>query len=183
MGSSSLPTASARPKTPTNAWRCITPSAAARLSRRPPAAPWTPMPDSGSDSGSALVLAIDLGSSWCKAAYVDPTGTLVAIGRAYTRSIKPALHGMGEQFWKAVIEAVSAANCHLPQGSHPSAITLSCRALHGISLDENGEEFFPTWDATLNRAAPEVQHAYSPAVWGDQDPYIVGYGMSVVSAA
>lgn len=131
----------------------------------------------------ALVLAIDLGSSWCKAAYIDPIGTSVAAGRSYTRSIKPALRGMGGQFWAAVVDAVQLANGNLPEGSLPSAIALSCRALHGICLDDAGEEFFPTWDVILNRAAPEVQDSYSSTLWGAKNPYSVGYGMSVVSAA
>jgi len=123
-----------------------------------------------------LVLAIDLGSSWCKAAYMDRAGTFAATGRSYTRPILPARDGMLEQLWETVITAVRAAHSQLSHAAHPAAIALSCRSLFGACLDHAGQAFWPAWDAELSKHSPDIRRAYSPEIWGDTDPYAFGYG-------
>lgn len=124
-----------------------------------------------------LVLAIDLGSSWCKAAYVDAAGRLVASGRAYTRSITPSRAAMLPAFWTAFGQAVRAAHSHLPTPIPPAAIGISCRAQFGVCLDQAGQAFWPVWDCLLDKTSPILQWAYAPELWGEQDPYAFGYGV------
>ena len=128
-----------------------------------------------------LVLAIDLGSSWCKAAYIDPTGRLVATGRAYTRAIQPSRDMMLPAFWQALCDAVREANAQLPTPARPAAIGISCRAQFGIALDEAGQAFWPMVDCQLHRDAPELRQAYAPDLWGDQDPFAFGYGVRMAA--
>ena len=54
-----------------------------------------------------LVLAIDLGSSWCKAAYLDRHGAMVAEGRTRSRDIAGDGERGLERFWQTVAEAVA----------------------------------------------------------------------------
>ena len=129
----------------------------------------------------ALVLTIDLGSSWCKAAYVDATGRLVATGRAYTRAIRPSRDAMLPAFWQALCAAVRAATAQLPGAVHPAAIGISCRAQLGVCLDGAGQPFWPMADCRLDRQAPELQQVYAPAHWGTQDPYAFGYGVRMAA--
>lgn len=128
-----------------------------------------------------LVLAIDLGSSWCKAAYIDPAGRLVATGRAYTRTIQPSRDAMLPAFWQAFCTAVRNANAQLSTAIAPAAIGISCRAQFGICLDVHGQAFWPMVDCQLHRDAPELKQAYDPARWGDQDPFAFGYGVRMAA--
>jgi len=128
-----------------------------------------------------IVLAIDLGSSWCKAAYIDTTGRLVATGRAYTRAIQPSRDAMLPAFWQALCTAVQGANAQLAAAVRPAAIGISCRAQFGICLDEEGQAFWPMVDCQLHRDAPELKQAYDPALWGDQDPFAFGYGVRMAA--
>ncbi|MCE7985994.1 MAG: hypothetical protein DYG89_32860 [Caldilinea sp. CFX5] len=130
---------------------------------------------------SELVLAIDVGSSWCKAAYIDPTGQLVATGRAYTRAIQPNRDTMLPAFWQALCDAVQSANTQLPAPVRPAAIGISCRAQFGICLNEEGQACWPMVDCHLHRDAPELKQAYDPALWGDQDPFAFGYGVRMAA--
>lgn len=129
----------------------------------------------------ALVLAIDLGSSWCKAAYLDPAGHFVATGRAYTRAIQPSRDAMLPAFWQALCAAVQAANAQLPGIAQPTAIGISCRAQFGVCLDAAGHAFWPVWDCLLPRTAPELQEVYAPVHWGTQDPFAFGYGVRMAA--
>ncbi|MEZ4727864.1 MAG: FGGY-family carbohydrate kinase [Caldilineaceae bacterium] len=128
-----------------------------------------------------LVLAIDLGSSWCKAAYLDRQGNMVADGRAFTRAIQPSRDAMLPQFWNALCTAVRMARERLPYPPTPAAIGISCRAQFGVSLTADGQAFWPTWDCLLTKTSPEIQRAYSPALWGNQDPYAFGYGVRMAA--
>jgi len=128
-----------------------------------------------------LVLAIDLGSSWCKAAYLDRQGNIVADGRAFTRAIQPSRDAMLPQFWAALCTAVRMARERLPYPAHPAAIGITCRAQFGVCLTADGQAFWPTWDCLLTKTSPEIQRAYSPDLWGDQDPYAFGYGVRMAA--
>lgn len=129
----------------------------------------------------ALVLAIDLGSSWCKAAYLNPDGRIVATGRAYTRAIQPSRDAMLPAFWQALCTAVQAANAQLSGIAQPAAIGISCRAQFGVCLDRAGNAFWPLWDYLLTRTAPELHEVYAPVHWGAQDPFAFGYGVRMAA--
>lgn len=129
----------------------------------------------------ALVLTIDVGSSWCKAAYLDATGHMVASGHAYTRAIAPSRDAMLPAFWQALCAAVRVANAQVPHTIHPAAVGISCRAQLGVCLDANGQGFWPMWDCLLDRQAPELQQVYAPGHWGTQDPYAFGYGVRMAA--
>jgi len=118
------------------------------------------------------VLAIDLGSSWCKVAYLDRKGQVHAEGRAYTRAIAPARDGALESFWNAVVSAVRGASGAAGQ---PAAIAISCRGLFGACLDATGRAFWPAWNYGSIKTSDEVREVYESPVWAGKDPYAHGY--------
>lgn len=127
-----------------------------------------------------LVLAVDVGSTWCKAAYLNCHGQLVADGRAYTRDIPLDRNTTLPRFWSALQAAVRMATAKVPIPCVPAAIGISTRALFGVCQNVAGEWSLPAWDAQLDRrTSPAMQWAYSAAVWGDQDPFAYGYGVWV----
>lgn len=128
---------------------------------------------------SELVLAVDVGSTWCKAAYLDQQGQVVASGRAYTRDIAPDRNTTVPAFWNAFQSAVRAATVNLTDASPPAAIGISSRALFGVCQNGTGEWSMPAWDAQLDRrTSPLMQWAYSTEVWGENDPFAYGYGVA-----
>lgn len=122
-----------------------------------------------------LVLSIDLGSSWCKAAYLDRHGTVVAEGRAFSRAITDVLPGRLDRFWQVLVDAVRAAGNALGQMPVPNAIGFSCRGLFGICLDGNGQGFIPSYDILSAKSSPDVAAAFRAPVWGADGPYAYGY--------
>lgn len=126
------------------------------------------------------MLAIDLGSSWCKAAYLDRHGSVVAEGRVFTRGIPAGREGMLERFWDAVAVAVRHAGQGLPHDPAPAAIGISCRGLFGVCLDREGQGFIPPWDFTSIKTSPDVIAAYSSPIWGARDPYAFGYAIRLI---
>jgi sugar (pentulose or hexulose) kinase len=125
-----------------------------------------------------VVLAVDVGSTWCKAAYLDPAGRTVATGRAYTRDIPVHREMTLTRFWQACQDAVRAANAQLPGRAHPAAIGISTRALFGVCLDRAGAGYLPAWDITLERQhSPDLREAISAEVWGAKHPTAHGYAI------
>jgi sugar (pentulose or hexulose) kinase len=125
-----------------------------------------------------VVLAVDVGSTWCKAAYLDPAGHMVATGRAYTRDIPVHRELTLARFWQAFQDAVRAANAGLGGRPRPAAISISTRALFGVCLDRAGAGFLPTWDVTLERqSSADLRQATSTEVWGDKHPTAHGYAI------
>lgn len=125
-----------------------------------------------------VVLAVDVGSTWCKAAYLDPDGRTIATGRAYTRDIPVHREATLTRFWQAFQDAVRAANAGLSGRTRPAAIGISCRALFGICLDRAGAGFLPTWDVALDRrSSPDLRQAASVDVWGNKHPTAHGYAI------
>ncbi len=125
-----------------------------------------------------LVLAVDLGSSWCKAAYIDRQGEIVAEGRTFTRSITgQVVDGWLDQFWQAVVEAVQRAGAGLNRPPRPDAVAISCRGLFGIGLDQDGQAFITSSDVLALKQSPEAAAAFESSVWGKAGPY--GYGYAV----
>ncbi|MCB0123415.1 MAG: FGGY-family carbohydrate kinase, partial [Caldilineaceae bacterium] len=128
---------------------------------------------------SELVLAVDVGSTWCKAAYLNRQGQVVAGGRSFTRDIVPDRNTTLPAFWNAFQRSVHAATANLPNASAPAAIGISSRALFGVCQNGAGEWSLPAWDAQLDRrTSPLMQWAYSTAVWGENDPFAHGYGVA-----
>jgi sugar (pentulose or hexulose) kinase len=125
-----------------------------------------------------LVLAIDLGSSWCKAAYIDRRGEIAAEGRTFTRSItEQVAGGWLDQFWRAVVEAAQRAGAGLNRPPRPDAVAISCRGLFGIGLDQDGQAFITSSDILALKRSPEAAAAFQSPVWGPAGPY--GYGYAV----
>lgn len=132
-----------------------------------------------------FVLAIDMGSSWCKAAYVDETGRLVAQGRVYTRGGPQLGHNAADlaRSWSALAGAVRKANAELRQLGHtpaPLAVGISCRKAPGIWLDEAGQPVGVA-RAEIERAGREdIDASYAADVWGESDPFAYGYGVDLI---
>lgn len=127
-----------------------------------------------------LVLAVDVGTTWCKAAYLDRQGQAIAAGRAYTREIVMDCTTTLERFWLAFTASIQSATAQLAAPIAPAAIGISSRALFGVCMDEAGRWSLPAWDAQLDRrTSPDMLYAYSKAVWGEQDPFAFGYGVGV----
>ncbi|NJN83170.1 MAG: hypothetical protein HC802_13385, partial [Caldilineaceae bacterium] len=122
-----------------------------------------------------LLLAADIGSTTCKAAYLDAQGRIIAVGRASTRQIPAARVGTLEGFWQAFVAAAREAGDRLPFAPRPVAIGIACRALFGACLDETGSAYWPIWDKSYFRTSPEIRAAYSAEVWGEKNPFNYGY--------
>lgn len=134
---------------------------------------------------AAFVLAIDMGSSWCKAAYVDCTGRVVSAGRVYTRGGPPFGHNAAnlERSWSALIQAVQKANAGLQQLGHalgPAAVGISCRKAPGIWLDEDDQPVTVRRPAIQSAGREDIEHSYAADVWGEADPFAYGYGMDLI---
>lgn len=123
-----------------------------------------------------MVLSVDLGSSWCKAAYVDVGGNMVAEGRVPSRAITALRESRLEGFWKAVVDAVRLAGKQLPHAPAPRSIGISCRGLFGICLDEHGVGFIPSYDILATKSSSDVAAAFRSPLWRE-DPYAFGYAV------
>ena len=133
----------------------------------------------------AFVLAIDMGSTWCKAAYVDWVGRIVSEGRAYTRGGPPFGHNAAdlERSWAAVVTAVRQANEGMRQSEDPldlAAIGISCRKAPGIWLDANDEPVNIPRRAVEEAGREDIDESYASEVWRDSDPFAYGYGMDLI---
>ena len=122
------------------------------------------------------MLAIDVGSSWCKAALIDRQGRIVSEGTCSTRSIVPARDGALEAFWDAAVTATRAA-CAVQGPAAPAAIAISCRGLFGACLDHDGTAFWPAWNYGSIKTSSEVHDVYSADVWHGKDPFAHGYAI------
>lgn len=134
---------------------------------------------------AAFVLAIDMGSSWCKAAYVDRAGSVVSEGRVYTRGGPPFGHNIAdlERSWSALVEAVREANAGLRGLGHalnPAAVGISCRKAPGIWLDETGEPVDIPRSSVRSAGREDIEESYATDVWGDSDPFAYGYGLDLI---
>ena len=129
------------------------------------------------------VLAIDLGSSWCKAAYLDRHGVSLGDGRAVSPGIADQGDGTLDRFWETVVLAVRLADKHL--GTHPSpvAIGISCQGLLGVCLDAEGRGMLPSSDIRSVRSSPHVVEAFSSPVWDPGGPYAYGYATRLAGLA
>lgn len=122
------------------------------------------------------VLAVDIGSTWCKAAWLDSRGQMLAQGRAYTRDIPPGPRSTPDGFWAAFVAAVREATGRLPSTAQPAAIGIACRALFGICLDADGNASWPAWEMALDRYTnPVIAYAHTDEAWNGTNPFLYGY--------
>ncbi|TAK21792.1 MAG: hypothetical protein EPO26_13535 [Chloroflexota bacterium] len=140
-------------------------------------------------SAQRLVLAVDFGQTACKAAYVDASGTFVAIGRAASRGLPG--HGFGpedgERIWQTFVAAVHAANAEPVEksgnadqfadrpghrspvagsGAAPLAIALSSRIGLGVYLDDANQPIAVP-EAASEELADELDLICTAAPWDD----------------
>jgi sugar (pentulose or hexulose) kinase len=132
-----------------------------------------------------VVLAIDMGSTWCKAAYVDQDGAMLVEGRGYSRGGPPFGHSAADldQSWSVLVRAVRDANDAFVELGHqcqPAAISLSCRKAPGIWLDDNHQPISPPRSAVENSGRRDIEECYAADVWDDLDPFAYGYGVDVI---
>lgn len=133
------------------------------------------------------MLAIDLGSTVCKAGYLDRRGTIVAQGRAPCP--RPAVAG-GQpalaDFWPVLHAAVRAAGDELRcagQEPRPAALGLSCRAMFGIFLDQDGQPLPGSGQMLAVRGAPDTIATCASPAWGPDGPYAYAYASRQVATA
>lgn len=122
------------------------------------------------------VLAIDIGSTWCKAAYIDARGTFVAEGRAPTARIAAETRQRPGAYWDAVGDAVRRANAALPTPPAPATVGIACRGLFGICIDRCGEGFSLSIASRAALPSPYLAGAYHALDW-DGDPWAYGYAV------
>ncbi|HEV8632702.1 MAG TPA: FGGY family carbohydrate kinase [Chloroflexota bacterium] len=110
-----------------------------------------------------LVLAVDHGSTWCKARYFDRVGRVVAGGRATTRGI-PAFGVTAadlERHWRAFAAAVRGAGAELA----PDALALSSRIGLGVWLDERDRPVEVPGGVPLAAGEEEMDAVYGAPGW------------------
>ena len=81
-----------------------------------------------------VVLAVDIGSTSCKAAYLDKQGRMVATGRVNTRQIPVARTETLSGFWEAFGLSVHAASAQLADDGRVSAIGIACRSFFAACM-------------------------------------------------
>lgn len=134
-----------------------------------------------------MLLAIDLGSTWCKAGYFDQNGSLLASGRAYSR------FGLGygssqvesDRIWAALAHAVRAAGAELVSRGYeasPLAVALSCRGGTGLWLDDQMTAIaVPAVEtAGASFAQNEITKVYQWPVWGPSGPFAFSYAPAII---
>jgi sugar (pentulose or hexulose) kinase len=129
------------------------------------------------------VLAIDLGSTWCKAAYVDRHGQVLTEGRGYSRGGPPFGHTAVDlqDSWAVLVRAVLDASSNLG-GTQPApaAIAISCRKSPGIWLDSGDNPVDLPPGAVEQAGRSDIEASYAADVWGDSDPFAYGYGVDLI---
>jgi sugar (pentulose or hexulose) kinase len=133
-----------------------------------------------------LVLAIDMGTSWCKAGYIDPQGRIVSMSRAFVRDIAPTGDGSAalERSWQTLAQVVREAGAGLNPGQRaagPAAIGTSFRSMLGVFLDERGVPFAPPDDARQVKGSEVLAEVYAMPGWGDEGPWAWGYATRLVA--
>lgn len=133
-----------------------------------------------------LVLAIDVGTSWCKAGLYDPAGRLVALNRAPSGL---GAYGPGQisasdddlaRWWSSVAEAVRPLVAGA--GAPWAALAFSSRAGHVLFFDSQmrGIPVGPGEAAALQAARAE---AYGAPGWGEGGPWARAYIPGMVAHA
>jgi sugar (pentulose or hexulose) kinase len=123
----------------------------------------------------SVVLAIDLGSTWCKAGLYDPQGRLVAFNRAPSRG-GPQGPGASQadldHWWDSVAEAVRP----LAALARPESLAFSCRGYPGVYLDRQMVAIAAPGPARLSREA-----TYATPGWGEGGPWARAYAPALAA--
>jgi sugar (pentulose or hexulose) kinase len=127
-----------------------------------------------------------MGTSWCKAGFVDPQGRIVAQSRAFVRDIVPSGDGRTalDGQWQALARVVRAASAQLDpleRQAGPAAIGTSIRSMHGVFLDERDQPFAPPDDARQVRGSETLAEVYALPGWGAEGPWAYGYATRLVA--
>jgi xylulokinase len=112
---------------------------------------------------SQVVLAVDHGSTWCRARYYDRDGRVVAEGRASTRGV-PAFGTSAadlDRHWRAFVAAVRDAGADRA----PSALALSSRIGLGIWLDAADRPVEVPGGVPLVAGEEEMDEVYRAPGW------------------
>ena len=132
-------------------------------------------------SADELVLAIDLGSTWCKAACVDRTGKIVGHAESWVRDERPFGHDEAalNRIWQGVLETVRAATSQAGR-TRPAALAVTARKAPGIWLDGPGRAVGIPEELVASAGRAEIEACYASPVWGDDDPFAYGYGLDLI---
>lgn len=127
------------------------------------------------------VLAIDVGSTWCKAAYIDRAARDVARGETWVRDERPFGHDEAAlaRLWQGVVDAIDEAGRQIGQ-RRPAAISVTTRKAPGIWLDGTGRAIGLLDDEVAAAGRDEIDACYASPVWGDDDPFAYGYGIDLI---
>lgn len=132
-----------------------------------------------------LVLALDIGTTWAKAGYVDGTGSLAASGRSYVRGGPPFGHNRRDldEIWRGCVKAVRQATRRLPDGhsvDQTQAIALSAHKAPGIWLDANGQPIDVPRKSIRSAGREAIEECYASDVWDDLGPFAYGYAIDLI---
>jgi len=133
-----------------------------------------------------LVLAIDFGTSWCKAAYVTPDGSILAIGRVWTRGL-PSRGGADglDELWQALVSSVQDANARLTAAAisaRPDAVGIACRGMFGVVLNKHREPLPLTSLLPSSKGSPITRAVYASPAWLPEGGYAYSYAPRLVGS-
>lgn len=123
-----------------------------------------------------VVLGIDLGSSWCKAALYDPAGQLIAYNRvpSYAGPAGPGASAADlARWWGNIGDAVRP----LAPVGRPDGIAFANRGYWGVFLDEQMRAIAADGPANQSREA-----VYAASGWGEGGPWARAYAPVLVAA-
>ncbi len=128
-----------------------------------------------------LVLALDVGSTWCKAAYIDRAGRTVASGQAWVRDHRRFAHDEAAlaHIWQGIRKAIDVANDQIG-GDSPATFAVAARKAPGIWLDDNSEAVGLSQNVVSTIRQDDIDACYRSPAWGDDDPFAYGYGLDLI---
>jgi sugar (pentulose or hexulose) kinase len=136
------------------------------------------LPRDSVTSTEGLILAIDVGSSWCKAACIDRSGRFLSEGRAPTRTSAANGDALFDHHWCAIVRSVREATTSLEDLSINkgalAAVNFSCRGLLGVGVDADGNPFTLADDANAIARFRDTSSMVNPE--GEVDDALVRYG-------
>lgn len=129
-----------------------------------------------------IVLAIDAGTTWCKAAYIDIDGTLLSTGRSYMRGGMPFGHGPADvaRLWNGISEAVHEASATFEGEPSPAAVSIACRKSPGIWLDARQAPLGVSRESVLGAGRDAIEECYASELWSGLGPFAYGYGIDLI---
>ncbi len=129
-----------------------------------------------------LVLVLDIGSTWCKAALIDPAGMIAGEGARWVRDDRPFGHDADAlaRLWRAAREAINDAQRQIDGDGRPAAVAVATRKAPGIWLDRHGRPLGLPPEATAGAGREDIEECYASPAWGDDDPFAYGYGIDLI---